>query len=148
MAEWYEVYSKETPPTYEQVEEYVGSPLWGRLNDYLQRAYEVNPNMGYSGCSMQAGWNVKYKKGGKSLCTLYPMEGYYIALVVVGDKEMQEAEAFIPSCSDYVRQKFADTPTGQGQKWLMIDVKEEATLSDVASLVALRVKVKNASCVV
>lgn len=48
--------------------------------------------MDYSTCSFQPGWNVKYKKGGKSLCTLYPMDGYFIALVVVGPKEEEEVK--------------------------------------------------------
>jgi hypothetical protein len=35
---------------------------------------------------------VKYQNSGKSLCTLYPMEGYFIALVVIGAKEEEEVE--------------------------------------------------------
>lgn len=73
--------------------------------------------MEYSRCSMQAGWNIKYKKGGKSLCTLYPMQGYFIALVVVGSHELMEAEFLMPQCSDYVQTVFKNTKTGNGQKY-------------------------------
>jgi hypothetical protein len=45
----------------------------------------VKPKLSYSGCSMDGGawkgWNVKYKKSGKVLCSLYPKQGYFLALV-------------------------------------------------------------------
>jgi hypothetical protein len=27
------------------------------------------------------GWNIKYQKSGKSICTIYPQQGYFLALV-------------------------------------------------------------------
>ena len=39
----------------------------------------------YSNCAMDnnvwRGWNIKYQKSGKSLCTIYPQQGYFLALV-------------------------------------------------------------------
>ena len=52
------------------------------------------------------GWNVKYKKSGKSLCTLYPKQGYILALMPVGLREMNEAELLMPSCTQYTRTLF------------------------------------------
>ena len=94
--------------------------------------------MEHSRCSMQAGWNIKYKKSGKSLCTLYPMEGYFIALVVVGRHEFTEAELLMPLCSNYVQTVFNNTKTGNGQKWLMLDVQDEETMKDIFNLINLR----------
>ncbi len=94
-----------------------------------------------SRCSMQAGWNIKYKKGGKSLCTLYPMQGYFIALVVVGSHELTEAEFLMPQCSDYVQTVFKNTKTGNGQKWLMLDVRDREIMDDVFSLINLRKRI-------
>jgi AraC family transcriptional regulator len=87
---------------------------------------------------MQYGWNVKYKKGGRSLCTLYPQEGSFLALVVIGQREIAEAEILLPFLSAYVQQVFAETKTGMQQKWLMIEVKNTEVLEDVKQLVALR----------
>ncbi|KAB2952754.1 DUF3788 family protein [Heliorestis acidaminivorans] len=36
----------------------------------MEEAYQAKPHITYSKCSAQPGWNVKYKKSGKSLCTL------------------------------------------------------------------------------
>lgn len=136
--DWNLLYSNVTPPTWEQITEYIGSPLWADFNERIQSAYQIKPCMEYSRCSMQAGWNIKYKKGGKSLCTLYPMQGYFIALVVVGSRELTEAEFLMQRCSDYVQTVFKNTKTGNGQKWLMLDVRDSGIMDDVFSLINLR----------
>lgn len=139
--DWNLLYSNVTPPTWEQVTEYIGSPLWAEFNERTQSAYQIKPCMEYSRCSMQAGWNIKYKKGGKSLCTLYPMQGYFIALVVVGSHELTEAEFLMPQCSDYVQTVFKNTKTGNGQKWLMLDVRDRGIMDDVFRLINLRKRI-------
>ena len=139
--DWNLLYSNVTPPTWEQITEYIGSPLWADFNERIQSAYQVKPCMEHSRCSMQAGWNIKYKKGGKSLCTLYPMQGYFIALVVVGSRELTEAEFLMPQCSDYVQTVFKNTKTGNGQKWLMLDVRDRGIMDDVFRLINLRKRI-------
>ena len=139
--DWNLLYSNVTPPTWNQVTEYIGSPLWAEFNERIQFAYQIKPCMEHSRCSMQAGWNIKYKKGGKSLCTLYPMQGYFIALVVVGSHELTEAEFLMPQCSDYVQTVFKNTKTGNGQKWLMLDVRNREIMDDVFCLINLRKRI-------
>lgn len=139
--DWNNLYSNAAPPTWEQVAEYIGSPLWADFNERIQSVCQIVPRMEYSRCSMQAGWNIKYRKSGKSLCTLYPMEGYFIALVVVGNHELTEAELLMPLCSDYVQTVFQNTKVGNGQKWLMLDVRDRETMEDVFSLINLRKRI-------
>ncbi len=112
---WNMLYSKEKSPSMEQITDFINNPLWEEFNSRIQSAYQVKPRLEHSCCSMQAGWNIKYKKGGKSLCTLYPMEGYFIALVVVGNHELSEAELLLPLCSEYVQTVFKNTKVGNGQ---------------------------------
>ena len=107
--DWNVLYSKEKSPSLEQVTEYINNSLWTDFNNRIQSTYRIRPCIEHSRCSMQAGWNIKYKKGGKSLCTLYPMQGYFIALVVVGSRELTEAEFLMPQCSDYVQTVFKNT---------------------------------------
>ena len=104
--DWNMLCSNVTSPTWEQVTKYIGSPLWPEFNEHIK------PCMEHSRCSMQAGWNITYKKSGNSLCTLYPMEGYFIALVVIGDHELTEAELLMPLCFDFVQTVFNRTKSG------------------------------------
>ncbi|MBW4845683.1 MAG: DUF3788 domain-containing protein [Lachnospiraceae bacterium] len=137
--EWSELYGRVHQPTYEKFSEYVNSDLWLELNSYIQETYHILPQIEYSGCSMQKGWNIKYRKGGKSLCTLYPMQGYFIVLAVTGEREINEAELLIPLCSEYTQNLFKQTISGYSGKWMMIDVKKSDVLNDVKNIITLRV---------
>ena len=139
---WNEMFGQQNPPTFEQISEYVNNGLWEEINEYLQSTYKVSPKLTYSKCSMQNGWNVKYQKSGKSLCTLYPMDGYFIALVVVGSKELTETELFMPSCTSYLQNLFAGIPYSTMGKWLMINVTDNQILDDIKNLIKIRVSTK------
>ena len=69
------------------------------------------------------------------------MEGYFIALVVAGSHELTEAELLMPLCSDYVQTVFKNTKTGNGQKWLMLEVRDSEIMEDVFRLINLRKRI-------
>ncbi len=139
---WGEMFSQQTEPTYEEVSQYINNSLWEEMNEYLQNTYKVSPKLTYSKCSMQNGWNVKYQKSSKSLCTLYPMDGYFIALVVIGNKELTQTELLIPSCTAYLQKLFSETSYSAMGRWLMINVTDTQILADVKSLIKIRVSIK------
>ncbi len=125
-------------PSMAEIGSYVQNPLFEQLCNHVETEYQSKPVLEYSRCSMQHGWNVKYKKAGRTLCTLYPMKGYYIALIVIGERERMETELMLPFCTEYFQQLYRETKTGMGQKWLMIDVTDEAVLEDVKQCIAIR----------
>lgn len=140
--EWFSMYNQETEPTLSQISEFIDNSLWQDINSFLQDNYGIEPKIEYSVCSAQRGWNIKYKKNGKSLCTLYPMEGYFIALVVVGKKELTEAEFLLVICSEYTQNLYKNTSLYNGSKWLMMNITDEKILDDMKELIKIRVKPK------
>lgn len=140
--EWSNLYPAGNQPTLEKISEYISNGLWTELNSFLQNTYHIQPKLAYSQCSMQPGWNVKYQKSGKSLCTLYPMEGFFIALVVIGNKEMHETELLMPLCSQYTQSLYQKTVFSAGDRWLMLNVTDHSVLEDVINLIEIRVKPK------
>ncbi|WP_024346123.1 DUF3788 domain-containing protein [Lacrimispora indolis] len=136
--QWNELYDNTHPPTDENIQEFINNDLWYNITTYLEDTYRTPPKKAYSGCSMQSGWNIKYQKGGKPLCILYPMKGYFIALVVIGMREMNEAELLMPLCTEYTQILFKQTISGYSGKWLMFDVKSIDILNDVKRMIALR----------
>lgn len=139
---WFELYNQDNKPTLEDIKKFVNSELWDSLCTALENTYSISPKVEYSSCSMQKGWNVKYRKSGKSICTLYPMKDYFIALVVIGNKELPDSELIMPSCSQYVQQLFNKASNLPMGRWLMIEVRESCVLDDVLKLTQLRVKPK------
>lgn len=137
---WAETYQWSNEPSPEDIGRFVNSSLWDELCLFVGDTYSVLPKIEYSRCSMQKGWNVKYRKSGKSLCVLYPMDSYFIALIVISEKAQMETELIMSGCCEYVRSLFEKTPYFRGNKWLMIEVKDAATLQDVKGLVAIRAR--------
>ena len=135
---WSESYGPEQMPTKEQISSFIGNAMWEDLNGYLQQAYGVGSTCAYSKCPAQKGWNLKYQKAGRSLCTLYPMEGYFIALVTIGTKEQAEAELAIKHCCEHVRELYERTVPMNGSRWLMIHVTDKAVFEDVKRLITIR----------
>jgi hypothetical protein len=128
---WSDSYNQINIPTLENINDFIKNSLWNKLCSFIESTYNVSPKIEYSKCSMQKGWNVKYKKSGKSLCTLYPMDGYFIALIVIGEKELTEAEIIMPTCTQYVQELFSKTVFSVGGKWLMIEVNNKDVMEHI-----------------
>ncbi len=139
---WNEQFAKDCQPDLLQISAHIGRDLWAKLCAYLEQTYDVQPRIEYSRCFCSPGWNVKYKKGGRALCTLYPREGFFTCLVTVGGREAAQAELTLGACTDYVQKLYWEVKPFNGARWLMIDVTAEDILEDVKKLIALRIKAK------
>jgi len=124
-----------------KIEGYIQNPLWQNLCAYLEEGYGVLPSVEHSICSGAPGWNVKYKKSGRALCTLYPGEGSFTALVTIGAREAAGAELLLNTFSEDTRKLYTQTAEHNGARWLMIRVDDARVLSDVKALITLRVPV-------
>lgn len=139
---WNESYPKEIQPELADIERCIGSPLWRELCLHLADTYNILPKIEHSVCSGAPGWNVKYKKAGRALCTLYPNDGFFTALVCIGGREQMQAEALLPDCCDYVQALYKNTKPFNGSRWLMVDITDERILEDTKALISTRVKKK------
>ncbi len=141
---WNEKFDAVHIPSYDDIREYLGveKTNWDKFTAYIEEEYQVKPKIEYSKCSAQPGWNVKYKKSGKSLCTLYPMEGFFIALVVVGAKEEEEVKVGMDAglFTTYVKELYDNTVYSAMGRWLMIEVKNKDVINDIKQLISIRVR--------
>lgn len=126
-------------PTIEEIEEYVRNPVFTLFCSEIKDTYQCNEKIEYSSCSWEKGWNIKFKKAGKTLCTIYPREYYFTVMVVVGTKEKASVEEMLPECTVELQSIYHQTQEGNGQRWLMIDLKDKEDLYyDVLRLVQIR----------
>ncbi len=130
--------NQQQKPTMAILKDFVDNILFEQLCDYLEQTHQSKPSIEYSQCSMQYGWNIKYKKSGRALCTIYPEVGRFIALVVVGQREVVKIEGALPLFTQYTQKLYRDTKSGMGQKWLMVEVSSDAILQDVKHMIDVR----------
>lgn len=141
---WDILYDSRNQPSWQDISDYIANPLWEEINDYLQSAYGVAPALAYSSCATQRGWNVKYHKSSRALATLYPESGFFIALVVVGNKEEAAVRELLPGLHPRIRQLYQSSRPMTMGRWLMIKVDDKKIAEDVKRLIAIRVKPKTA----
>ena len=137
--EMIELQNKNICPTLEEIGEYTGSPVFIQFCGEIKETYSCAGKIEYSSCSMEPGWNVKFKKAGRTLCTIYPRETYFTVMVVVGPKQKAPVEGILPECSAELRDIYNKTREGNGQRWLMIDLESRGELyRDTLRLLEIR----------
>ena len=130
---------KQDTPNLEEIGEYIRNPVFGKFCREIKAQYGCSEKIEYSSCSLEKGWNVKFRKAGKTLCTIYPRENYFTVMIVVGEKEKMPVEAVLLELSPYLRGIYAQTKEGNGQKWLMIDLEDEGDVyRDAMRLIQIR----------
>ena len=129
-------------PTLSEIGSYIGGAaevLWLELNHYIEDRFKVKPKFAYSTCSGKPGWNLKYQKSGKALCTLYPEKGRFIVLVVVTltfVESLHESGYANPLIWEVIEEAKPFNKT----KWLMIPVEDRAWLESTLELIDLKSK--------
>jgi len=126
-------------PSVDEISSYIKNPLFNEFYEYINTEYKAICTIEYSKDVWLQGWNVKFKKAGKSLCVVYPKDKYFTVLVVVGNKEKEAVEKLLLSFSDEVQEIYHNTREGNGQRWLMIDVNANNRMyEDVLKLIQIR----------
>ena len=137
---WHAAWPAHSRPAIPDVAAWVGSPLFGELTAWVEETYDAAPSIEFSRCSMDPGWNVKYKKGTKTLCTLYPRQGFYTCMVSVGAKLIPDVEALLATFSPELQGAYGKTAFFQGGKWLLLDITRREHLEDMERLMLLKAK--------
>ncbi|MCI8660238.1 MAG: DUF3788 domain-containing protein [Lachnospiraceae bacterium] len=130
---------KEYCPALEEMGEYIRNDVFGKFCCAVKDTYKAKETIEFSSCSWERGWNIKFKKSGKTLCTIYPKEACFTVLVVVGKGEKELVEAELSHFSQTVQELYRQTKEGNGQKWLMIPVEDvDSVYEDVLRLIEIR----------
>lgn len=130
-------------PDIDEISRYIRNSLFDDFCAEIIKIYNVKPKLEFSKCSWEPGWNIKFKKSEKTLCTVYPRENYFTVLVVIGKKEKETTEELLINLSPLIQSIYHETKEGMGQRWLMIDLEDkDKKFSDVLKLIDVRAKCK------
>ena len=110
------------------------SSLWTEMVDYLASSYDHEPVMVREGKDRT--WTVRYRKGGRTLVTLYPRKGEFVVLVVLGSDEASKAKGV--RLSKRVKEAFETAKQFHDGRWLWIRPSTKADVGSVAALLATK----------
>lgn len=127
---------KERQPTARQISLALGPrrPLWQALDRFINDTYGIPGELSYGG--KKYGWNVWYRRSGKSLVSLYPQKGHFIAEVVLGKDQAEKCTSL--KLGKNVRQVMEKAPQLHDGRWLYIRVRSRRDARDIEQI--LRIK--------
>ncbi len=124
-------------PTAKEVRAALGSklPLWERLTAFAEETLGATGTWSRFGPA-RTGWNLRYRRGGKSLTALHPMREHVLVQVVLGAK--QAGKALELELGDAIARMLRETPQLRDGRWLFIPITDESEAADVESLLLLK----------
>ena len=129
---------KTQQPSEEEMVEVIGSPAdaWKSLRIFIEANYAIKPVTKFGGKNY--GWLVNYRKGGRPLCDLYPEQGAFTALVVLGKKEVEKVEGCLDEFTPATREVYRNTPQFHDGRWLWLRVTDPGQVADVLHLLQIK----------
>jgi len=110
---------------------------WTSLRAMLAERYpDLAPGIDYGGA--RYGWQVRYRKVGRPLVSLFPEQDGFTSLVVLGRAEVAEAEPILDRLSPAMQRLLGGTAQLHDGRWLWIRWPEDGTVEDVRELIQLR----------
>jgi hypothetical protein len=129
---------KEHRPSEKEIERALGKRyvLYEALIDFMKRSYQLGGELSYGGKNY--GWNLWFRKSGKTLLNLFPQDGFYIAQVVLGKEQVEKAKVL--KLGKRVAEVFSKASQFHDGRWLYAPVKTAKDAKDIQELVALKRK--------
>ncbi|MDF2865222.1 MAG: hypothetical protein K0R72_31 [Clostridia bacterium] len=109
-----------------------------KIANFLTDEYNAAPVVRYSKCSAMPGWNIKYKKGSKSFCTIYPDREYFTILLIIRELEINKIMQQKDVYSKYFLDIIKNSGSMNGCKWLMIGVDDSKVIEDIKRAINLK----------
>ena len=132
---------KDHQPTDREILKTIGDTApWLELKQYLESSYDFASELVDYG---KHGWTIRYRKSGKTLCSLFPEKGAFTALVVLGKKEAEKALSMMDQFNASVRKLLDDTEQLHDGRWLWIRVRKQSDIDSIEELLKLKRKPKN-----
>lgn len=126
-------------PNAEDMTSLLGSDMhqvWEKLCSAIEENYDMDQlwDKGYR----EWVYEYKYRRGGKTLCTLYAKENAIGLQIVFGKDERAKVEAGIADLSDEVAQLYEEARTYHDGKWVMFFPTDTSQFNDYIRLLGVK----------
>ncbi|MEE8181692.1 MAG: DUF3788 domain-containing protein [Candidatus Thorarchaeota archaeon] len=134
---------KAREPTEEEMMSYVGEgaeEAWTELRKFIEDNYDFMPETVFYGAKY--GWTVRYRRSGKTLCSLFPEKGGFTVLVILGRKEATKALSMQDELNSRVKDLLGNTEQLHDGRWLWIRMSTINDVDDMKKLLQTKRKPK------
>ena len=129
-------------PVEKEITDFIGEPAkgaWVKLRRFLKENYDILPEMIFD---KKHGWDVRYRKSGKTLITLTPEKGAVRILIVLGREESEKALSMRNELSPKLYKLIENTKQLHDGRWLWIRLLQTNDAEDIEKLLPIKRKPK------
>ncbi len=130
-----------TAPTAKELTNLLGKSLfeiWNHLVVLIDKYYDTEHQWNSGGKAWK--WEYKYRRGGKTLCSLYARENCIGFMIIFGKEERAKFEADRADYSKETQTVYDEAKTYSDGKWILFEPKTTILFEDFIRL--LRIKRK------
>ncbi|UQZ90309.1 hypothetical protein C4J81_14290 [Deltaproteobacteria bacterium Smac51] len=109
---------------------------WSAVCSAIDSVYEMDKLWNDGGKKWD--YEFKYRRGGKTLCTLYARENCFGVLIIFGKDERTKFEALRSQYSDAVQSIYNAATTYHDGKWMMVEMDDNSLLDEVMKLLTIK----------
>ena len=119
----------------------LGQPLfevWQKLCVVIDEKYEMERLWKAGGKNWI--YEYKYRRGGKTLCSLYAKDNRIGFMIIFGKNEREKLEEIRDTLSDAVCRRYDEAKTYRDGKWVMFEPTDTSEFDDYMKLLAVKRK--------
>jgi hypothetical protein len=132
-------------PTEKEMVAFIGErarKAWLEIRRFIEDSYDLMPETVFYGAKY--GWTVRFRKSGKTLCSLFPEKGGFTVLLVLGKKESDKALEMKDELSLKTHKLIKETEQLHDGRWLWIRLLNTKDADDLKKLLQMKRKPKKA----
>jgi hypothetical protein len=137
----YRLLDKENKPSREDILKFIGkqaSESWLKLEQIIRDHYDFERETVFYG--QKYGWTVRYRRSGKTFCSLFPEKGSFTVLITLGRKETERAIEVHDELSIEVNELIEKTDQLHDGRWLWVNVTNTDLIPDIMKLLQIKRK--------
>jgi hypothetical protein len=116
------------------------SSNWLTIKQFIEASYEPMIETRFWG--VNNGWTIRFRKGGRTLCSLFPEQGAFSVLIVLGKKESNRILSGSLELSPRIHKIIQDTKQLHDGRWVWIRVLSVLDLIDIQKILQVKRKPK------
>lgn len=128
-------------PSQSTMTDLLGQPLfevWQKLCEVIDEKYEMERLWNAGGKNWI--YEYKYRRGGKTLCSLYAKDNRIGFMIIFGKNEREKLEEIRDTLSDAVCRRYDEAKTYRDGKWVMFEPTDTSEFDDYIKLLAVKRK--------
>lgn len=112
--------------------------VWIKLCAMIEETYDMDRFWNKGGKAWA--YEYKYRRGGKTLCTLYVKKGGIGFMVIFGKEERDTFEARRPDFSEAIQKTYDEAKTYRDGKWVMFEPGDCSMLGEFMKVLQIKRK--------